>query len=313
MIRRPRTDFLLSLVLLAAFFAIPLVTADDGILYLGMLIMVWSVFALGYDIAFGTAGILSFGHAAFFGMGAYGLTWAQLNWNLPFSAGVVVAGLAGTLVALLVGYIGKRITGLFFSLLTLMMAELVAILMLNQFRDYSGGVDGIPGVSRPSFMSLDFFNNGVFYWVVFGVFFATLMACKVLKSSPLGNALQGIRQNPVRAEQLGFSPLRLRMLAMGISGFISGVAGGLMAALMMYASPQLLGWKISGDVLIMTLLGGSGTLIGPILGVTFFEVLREVLSSYSDYWYGMVGIVFILCTLFLPGGLGGIILKRRAR
>ncbi|NYT64520.1 branched-chain amino acid ABC transporter permease [Alcaligenaceae bacterium] len=307
--RFQNTDFALALAIAGVFAILPWFTANEGILFLVSLIMVWSVFALGYDIAFGSTGILSFGHAAFFGMGAYGLTWAQLNWNLPFSIGLVVAGLFGTAVALVVGFIGKRITGLFFSLLTLMMAELVSILMLNQFRGFSGGVDGIPGVSRPTFMDWDFFNNAVFYWVVFVVFLATLLVFRVLRSSPLGQALQSVRQNPVRAEQLGFSILKLRLTAMGISGFFSGVAGGLLAALMMYTGPQMLGWKVSGDVLIMTLLGGSGTLLGPIVGVAFFELLREVLSSYSDYWYGMVGVVFILCTLFLPKGLGGVLLK----
>jgi branched-chain amino acid transport system permease protein len=93
-----------------------------------------------------------------------------------------------------------------------------------------------------------------------------------------------------------------------MSGALSGMAGGLLASLMMYTGPQMLSWKTSGDVLIMTLLGGSGTLLGPIVGVAFFEVLREVLAAYSDYWYGLVGVVFILCTLFLPKGLAGTVL-----
>jgi branched-chain amino acid transport system permease protein len=91
---------------------------------------------------------------------------------------------------------------------------------------------------------------------------------------------------------------------------VSGIAGGLLASLMMYTGPQMLNWKTSGDVLIMTLLGGRGTLLGPVIGVAFFEILREVLSSYSDYWYGLVGVVFIVCTLYLPKGLAGTVLHK---
>jgi branched-chain amino acid transport system permease protein len=202
------------------------------------------------------------------------------------------------------------VTGLFFSLLTLMLAELVSILMLTRFRAQSGGVDGLPGVPRPAFMNIDFSNNFNFYWVVYAVFIGVVLVCHVLRGSPLGHALQSVRQNPVRAEQLGFGVLGLRQTAMGLSGFVSGIAGGLLASLMMYTGPQMLNWKTSGDVLIMTLLGGRGTLLGPVIGVAFFEILREVLSSYSDYWYGLVGVVFIVCTLYLPKGLAGTVLHK---
>ncbi|WP_372657617.1 branched-chain amino acid ABC transporter permease [Hydrogenophaga sp.] len=303
--RLERLDIRLCLLVMAILVALRIGTRDEGILFVACLVMVWSIFALGYDLVFGTAGILSFGHAAFFGMGAFGMTWAQMHGGLPFSLGLVAAGLLGAACAWGVSLIGSRITGLFFSLLTLMMAELMSVLMLTRLRGLSGGVDGLPGVARPVWGEIDFFNNANFFWVVFAVFIAVVLACWVLRRSPLGQALQAVRQNPVRAEQLGFGVRRLRQAAMAISGGVSGIAGGLLASLMMYTGPQMLGWKTSGDVLIMTLLGGSGTLLGPIVGVAFFEVLREVLAAYTDYWYGLVGLVFILCTLFLPKGLAG--------
>lgn len=303
--RLERLDARLCLLVLAILVGLRLGTRNEGILFVVCLIMVWSIFALGYDLVFGTTGILSFGHAAFFGMGAFGMAWAQLHGGLPFSLGLVAACLLGAACAWVVSLIGSRITGLFFSLLTLMMAELMSILMLTRLRSYSGGVDGLPGTARPSWGTIDFFNNANFFWVVFAVFAVVLLAIWVLRRSPLGQALQAVRQNPVRAEQLGFSVRPLRQIAMAISGGVSGIAGGLLASLLMYTGPQMLNWKTSGDVLIMTLLGGSGTLLGPIIGVAFFEVLREVLAAYSDYWYGLVGLVFIVCTLFLPKGLAG--------
>jgi len=307
-----RMDFRFSSAVAALFIALPWATSDDGILFLASLIMVWVVFALGYNVAFGLTGILSFGHAAFFGLGAYGMTWAQMHWGLSFWMGLPIAGVFGATAAGMFGWIGRRVTGLFFALLTLLLSELISILLLTRLRGISGGEDGIPGVPRPEFSSWDFYDNAVFYWVILLVFLAALLFCKMLRSSPLGCALQGVRQNSVRAEQLGFNVTRLRLMALGISGFLSGASGGLLAVLMMYTSPQLLHWKSSGDIVIMTLLGGSGTLLGSILGVAFFEILREILSSYSNYWYGLVGIVFIACTLFLRQGLAGLLLKRWA-
>ncbi|HVR50546.1 MAG TPA: branched-chain amino acid ABC transporter permease [Pseudorhodoferax sp.] len=306
-------DLRASLALAALFALVALTVRNDGVSFMLSLIMVWAIFALGYDLAFGTAGILSFGHAAYFGLGAYGATWAMLRFNLPFSVGLLVAMLSGALAGTLVAWIGRRVTGLYFSLLTLMLAELVSILMLTRLRDLSGGVDGIPGVPRPSFGNIDFFANSAFVWVVFALFLATVLGVHLLRRSPLGQALQGLRQNPVRLEQLGLNVGRLRLAAMGLSGAVSGLAGALLASLMMYVSPQLLHWKMSGDVLIMTLLGGSGTLLGPILGVAFFELLKELLAEYTEHWYGLLGVVFILGTIFMPRGLGGLVLRRWRR
>ena len=306
-------DLRTSLAVAALFAVLALTVRNDGVSYMLSLIMVWAIFALGYDLAFGTAGILSFGHAAYFGLGAYGATWAMLRFNLPFSVGLVCAVLMGALAGTLVAWIGRRVTGLYFSLLTLMLAELVSVVMLTRLRDLSGGVDGIPGVPRPSFGNIDFFANSAYVWVVFALFLATVLGVHVLRRSPLGQALQGLRQNAVRLEQLGLNVGRLRLVAMGLSGAVSGLAGALLASLMMYSSPQLLHWKMSGDVLIMTLLGGSGSLLGPILGVAFFEVVKEGLAAYTDHWYGLLGVIFILGTMFLPKGLAGLVLRRWRR
>nr|WP_145550111.1 branched-chain amino acid ABC transporter permease [Variovorax boronicumulans] len=306
-------DLCASLAVAAVIAVLALTVRNDGLSFMLCLIMVWAIFALGYDLAFGTAGILSFGHAAYFGLGAYGATWAMLRFNLPFSVALAAAMCLGALAGTLVAWIGRRVTGLYFSLLTLMLAELVSVLMLTRLRDLSGGVDGIPGVPRPSFGNIDFFANATYVWVVFALFLATVLGVHVLRRSPLGQALQGLRQNAVRLEQLGLNVGRLRLAALGLSGAVSGLAGALLASLMMYSSPQLLHWKISGDVLIMTLLGGSGTLLGPILGVAFFEVLKELLSAYTDHWYGVLGVVFIVGTIFMPKGLAGLVLRRWRR
>jgi len=288
------------------FLAAGLLAPDEATIYLSALIMIWSIFALGYDISFGLTGMLSFGHAAFFGIGAYAASWAMLNGNWPFTLALFVAASAGGGAALLFGLVSRRVSGLYFSLLTLMLAELISIVMTTRLRGLSGGVDGLAGVPRPRLEGVDFFNTANFYWVIFAGFCLALVVCGVLKHSPLGHALQAVRQNPVRAEQVGFDIASLRLAALGLSGAISGLAGAFLAGLMMYVSPQMLNWKVSGDVVIMTVLGGSGTLIGPVIGVALVELLREGLSAVTSYWYGVLGVIFILCTRYLPQGVAGL-------
>ena len=292
--------------LMLGFLAVGLFSPDEATLYLAALIMIWSIFALGFDLSFGLTGMLSFGHAAFFGIGAYAASWAMMSGKSSFAAALVVAAFAGGGAALLFGLVSRRVSGLYFSLLTLMLSELIAIVMTTRLRGLSGGVDGLAGVPRPEMADIDFINTANFYWLIFAGFCITLVFCGVLKHSPLGQALQAVRQNPVRAEQIGFDIAALRLTALGLSGGISGLAGAFLASLMMYVSPQLLNWKVSGDVVIMTLLGGSGTLAGPVIGVTLVELLREGLSALTPYWYGVLGVIFILCTIFLPQGIAGL-------
>ncbi|WP_158970260.1 branched-chain amino acid ABC transporter permease [Chachezhania sediminis] len=303
-------DFLIALGLCVLLLAAPLVTRNESVFFLLSLIVIWSIFALAFDFCFGRGGILSFGHAAFFALGAYGYTWATMDLGLGFGAGLAMAILCGAVFAVIVGLVGQRVTGLYFALLTLMLAQLLAIIMVTRLRRFTGGDDGIAGVPRPMFGGIDFFETVNFFWLIAAILLAVVVTMHVLNRSPLGQAIAGLKQNEERARQIGFNTARLRLAVLSISGAYSGLAGALLGALLMYVSPQLLSWKVSGDVLIMALLGGTGTLAGPILGVTLFELLKEVLSSYTEYWYGILGITFILCTIFLPKGVVSLLLGR---
>ncbi len=299
-------ETLTALGLAAVAAALRLVWPDDGFLYFVMLVMIWSIFALGYDIAFGLTGLLSFGHAAFFGMGAYAATWTMQMGGLGFGAGLVAALAMGATLAVVFAALATRVSGLFFALMTLMLGELVSLVMTTRLRGLSGGVDGLPGVARPDWFGVDFFENRHYYWVVWALFLVTMLACGLLRRAPLGQALLAVRQNAVRAGQLGLNVAAHRMAAYALSGAFAGLAGALLAGLMMYVGPQTLGWRISGDVVIMVVLGGSGTLIGPILGVILVEALREGLSLYTQHIYGLIGLIIILCTLYLPRGIAGL-------
>ena len=301
------------LVLVALLALVPLVVKDQGHLYFMTLIMVWCVFALGYDIVFGVTGLLSFGHAAFFGVGSYVFAWMVMKNPAMFPLAVVAAGLAGGIVATLVAALALRLSGIYFSLMTLAIAELFFFAASSPLRALTGGEDGLTGVPRPRLLGVDFVDDARFYLLVLVFFALALVVSRQLRNSPFGQALRGVKVNEVRADQVGFNIKRLKLAAFAISGVYSGVAGALLGSLMQFVNPQGLHWSTSGDVVIMTLLGGIGTQFGPVMGVVVFEVLKEVLSSRTVHWYGILGLIFIVATMYMPSGLYGAVSALRAR
>jgi branched-chain amino acid transport system permease protein len=299
-------DQIAMAAIVAAMIVIPLGSASEESLNLVSLILIWGLFAVGFDLIFGIAGMLSFGHAALFGAGGYALTLLTTKLGIGFLPSLLVAGVVGAALAFVLSIFALRVSGLFFSLLTLALAQLVYILASTKLRAYTGGLDGIPGVPRPMLFGVDFFNNRNYYYFLIAAFLIGLATMAILRASPFGVALKAVQANDVRAEQIGYNVQRLRQCAFMISGAYAGISGALLASLMFYISPQMLHWTTSGDVLIMTLLGGKGTLLGPVLGVAVFEVLKEELSQVTQHWYGILGVVFILCTIFLPNGIAGL-------
>ncbi len=301
---------LFLLVLLAA---VPFVWKDDGLLYFLTLVLVLSVFALGYDIVFGQTGLLSFGHAAFFGLGSYIFAFiAMKDVGLSFPA-IFLAGAGAAVLATVVAAVALRLEGIFFSLMTLAIAELLFYAASSPLRGFTSGDEGLVGVPRPSLFGIDFYGSNNFYLLVLVFFIAALACSRMLRGSPLGQAMRAVKVNEVRAEQLGFNVRRIKLAAFAISGFYSGVAGALLGSLMQFVNPQGLHWSTSGDIVIMTVLGGAGTLFGPAIGVLAFEVLKETLSAHTVHFYGLVGIVFILTTLFMPNGIHGFLSAMAAR
>ena len=295
----------------AACTAAPLLVSNEGILYYFSLVLIWSIFALGFDLAFGTAGLLSLGHAAFFGAGAFVHSILMMRAGWPFGGALAAGALAGGLLALLFGVLTIRVSGVFFTLTTQALAEMVYILAATRLHRWTGGVEGLIGVPRPTLAGIDFLQPRAYYALLAVLFLAALGAAALLRASPFGQALRGIRQNGTRAAQLGLNVTRFKVAALTVSGVYSAFAGALLASLMSFVSPQLMQWTVSGDLLIMTLLGGAGTLLGPVLGVAVIEFLREELSAVTQHWYGALGLIFVLCTIFLPNGIAGAFAPRR--
>ncbi len=301
-------------LLLATLLAlVPLAVKDQGTLYFITLILIWCIFALGFDLMFGLAGLLSFGHAAFFGIGSYVYALIMLKDPTLLPVALLAAGTTGAVAAVIVGALALRLSGIYFSLMTLAIAELVFFAASSPLRALTGGEDGLTAVPRPRMLGIDFYVDANFYLLVLAVFTAALLAARVLRHSPFGQALSGIRLNEIRAEQLGFDVKRHKLAIFAVSGLFSGVAGALLGGLMQFVNTQGLHWGTSGDVVMMTLLGGLGTLYGPIIGVVVFETLKEMFSSWTVHWYGLLGVIFILATIFMPDGLHGIMLGLRDR
>lgn len=307
-----RFDLWLSSALLAVIVTLPFLHPSDFMLNLVTLIMIWSIFAIGFDFVFGLLGMVSFGHASFLGIGGYVLTLATQSGDFSFETGLLLAVAAAAACAWLFSFFALRVSGIFFALVTLALSQLLYILADSKLREWTGGTDGL-SVLRPTLGGIDFFNSTHFYWYVAVMFVLVMALIAMLRSSPFGRVIGGIRQNEARAEQLGFNVHRYKQITFIISGAVSGLAGGLLASLLMYMNPQMLHWTTSGDVIIMTLLGGAGTLWGPVIGVLVFEALKEWLSGWTTYWYGILGFIFILVTLFFPKGVVGELQERYKR
>lgn len=274
-------------------------------------ILAWGLFAVAFDLLFGFAGLLSFGHAAFWGASSY--TTAYL---LGHGQSVPVALLGGTLAALLIalpiGFLSVRSVGIYFSMITLAFAQMLSFLAL-QWTDFSGGENGVQGLARPNLLGLDFSNNlHRYYFALFVFALGFLLAYRTVRS-PFGKVLTAVRDNETRARSVGYAPARFKLEAFLISAALSGLAGALFVFGHGVVSLDVVSWRTSGEVVMMTLLGGSGTLFGPLIGAAIVLVLQDALTT-ANLPVGIVtGLVFVLVVLFFRRGVVGTLLSWWAR
>ena len=276
---------------------------------LGSQILIFMLFAMGYDICLGYAGMLSFGHAAFFGMGAYttGLLILHYHTNilLAISAGILFS----VLLAFPIGYTAIRRRGIYFAMVTLAYAQMFYFIAFK-WTALTGGDDGLQGIPRPDFFGISLKSEtSVYYFILGFLLIAILFAFRVVRS-PFGHALVSIRESEQRAQSIGFNPVRFKLVAFVISAGLCGLAGSLYCILQNFVPLQTLHWSISGDIVMMTILGGMGTLVGPLFGGMFVVLFREVLSTYTHLWALIMGISFIVIVLVFRKGVIGELKKR---
>jgi branched-chain amino acid transport system permease protein len=300
-----------ELLVLLALLALPLLLTDYPRALIAE-IFIFAIFAMSLDLLLGFTGLMSFGHAAFFGLGAYAVavlgTQFGISAWLGVAAGIAVAGCG----AALIGFFCVRTGGIPFLMLTLAFSQLVFSVALK-WRDVTGGSDGIAIAERPSFFGYDLSHSLVMYFMALSFFALTYWGLRRLLNAPLGHAFVGIRENEQRMMAIGYPTRAYKLLSFTIAGAIAGLAGGLYAIFNGFISADAVYWTASGDILIMTMLGGAGTLIGPALGAAIVLLMKNVVSSYSEHWLAIIGVTFICCVMFFPGGLWGSLQKVRWR
>ncbi|WP_408594502.1 branched-chain amino acid ABC transporter permease (plasmid) [Paracoccus marcusii] len=269
-----------------------------------MKILCFALFAAGFNLLLGYTGLLSFGHAAFFGGGAYFTAHAVKVWGLSPELGILVgvAGAAG--LGLIMGLIAIRRQGIYFAMITLALSQMFFFFCLQAA--FTNGEDGIQSVPRGTFLGmLDLSNQINMYYFVLGVFLAGMLAIWRIINSPFGMILKSIRENEARATSLGYTVARYKLAAFVMSAAIAGLAGSVKSLVFQFATLTDVGWQMSGEVILMTLLGGIGTLIGPVIGAGLVVTLQNYLATSPLPVTVITGVVFMVCVLLFRRGLVG--------
>ncbi|MBI2527791.1 MAG: branched-chain amino acid ABC transporter permease [Candidatus Rokubacteria bacterium] len=283
-----------------------LVTSLTEVLILGL-------FAMSLDLLVGYTGLDSFGHAAVYGLGAYTASLLLLRAEVSLPTAVLGGALLTAVLALPMGWLCTRTTGVSFAMLTLAFAQLLYA-VAYKWQSVTGGSDGLAGVSRtPGPFGLTWFTSRPgYYYFVAGCLAGAYVLCRAFVASPVGTTLLAIRENERKASALGYNPRAYKIAVFVIAAFFGGLAGALYAPFAGFASPDLFFWILSGQVLVMVIVGGSGSLLGPIAGAAVFLLLEHHLSGLTDSWALILGLIFIVFVVFVPEGLWGIVRRHAA-
>jgi branched-chain amino acid transport system permease protein len=269
-----------------------------------MKVLCFALFACAFNLLLGYTGILSFGHAAFFGGAAYFTAHAVKEWGLPTELGILVGVLGATILGLIIGFFAIRRQGIYSTMITLALAQMFAFFCLQA--SFTHGEDGIQGVPRGYLFGFVDLNQPLnMYFFVLAVFLIGLFIIWRIINSPFGMILKSVRENEPRAISLGYSVARYKLAAFVMSAALTGLAGGLKAIVFQFATLTDVSWQMSGEVVLMTLLGGIGTLIGPIFGAALVAALENYLATSEFPVTVITGIIFMVCVLVFRRGIIG--------
>lgn len=297
-------------VLLVLPFIVPLVGMNVGI---ASEIVIYSLFAIAFNILLGFTGLPSFGHAAFFGTGAYMVSILQYQGIDNTAVALLAAALGGGISAGLVGLLVCKKRGIYFGLLTLAFGQMFFIVAMR-WDEVTGGETGLTGLTRATidlgFAAFDLNDQLTFYYFVLLVFFVSILVIWRILSSPFGAVLRGIKENELRVQYLGYPAYLYKWAAIAISGLFSGLAGGLFAYYQYATYPEFVFWVQSGNVVVATLIGGGlNSFFGPILGAAIFVGAEDLISSYTEHWMLFFGLLFISVVIFFPNGIPQAVLQ----
>jgi branched-chain amino acid transport system permease protein len=272
-------------------------------------ILIWGLLAMSSDILIGYTGLVSFGHSAFFGLGMYGAAAALITMHPPSLWLALPYGLvAAAAVAAFVAYFSTRLRDIYFAITTLIFSQIFYVVIFT-WTELTGGENGLtfsrPALAIPGLFSVPF-TTTTLHWFVLGVVVISYLILRRITQSPFGMVLQSIRENEARTRAIGYPIERYKIVAVMLSGLFAGLAGVLYAIQNRFAAPDFVFFVVSGEVVIYNVIGGIGTLVGPIVGAAFFLLLREGLSRFfTEFYLIPVGVIFILIVIFMPQGLLG--------
>ena len=267
-------------------------------------IVIWALFALGFDILLGFTGYLSFGHAAFFGSAAYITGLSLKHYSSDIIPAMAMSFACLLVIAVILGFLTLRRSGIYFSILTLAFAEMAhALILSSTLQKWTGGDNGLTGLPSPTLFGARMGAEEVFYlasaFLIVGFFVA-----RIIRRSPFGLMLRSVKENPMRLEYTGVNVFAYKMAAFVISAMYAGLAGSLIVIYEPYVATKYIYWSTSGEVVIMSVIGGIGTLIGPIIGAAFMLYFENVVQGFiGGEWKLVLGLIFVFIVIFLPGGI----------
>jgi branched-chain amino acid transport system permease protein len=265
-------------------------------------ILIWGIYAMSLDLLMGYAGMVSFGHSAFFGVGGY-VAALVLTTHPGLLGALLLPALAGALAAFVIGFFSTRVSGVYFIMLTLAFSQMLYAYAFQA--SWLGAEDGITGVPRPALFGVPTGEAWTFHVYVVTVTGAAALFLRRVVRSPFGHVLLGIHENEGRMEAIGYPVRRYKLLAFVLGGTLAALAGSLYAQFSGSITPDALFWKTSGEALLMVILGGTGTLGGAVLGAAAFILLQSLVATYTERWMLILGITFVTFVLFAPGGIVG--------
>ena len=269
-----------------------------------MRVLCIALFACAFNLMIGYVGLLSFGHAAFFGMGAYVAAWTMKFWHVDAVVAILLGGATGAVLGLFLGYLAIRRSGIYFAMITLALAQMVYFFCLEA--PFTGGEDGIQQVPRGHLFGVINLNDDMaMYWVVAVVFIAGFLLIHRIIHSPFGQVLKAIRENEPRATSLGYRTDDYKLIAFILSCMLSGVAGGTKAIVFGIATLTDVHYSTSGEVVLTTLLGGLGTVFGPVVGAVVVTAMENYLAQFGSWVTVTQGAIFVLCVLAFRRGIVG--------
>ena len=291
-------------------------TVVGGYTGLATRVLILGLAAMSVNFLLGFTGVLSFGHAAYFGLGAYGVG-LMLKYVAPSTPLAIVAGaLVGTIAAAVIAALIVKLRGIYFAMVTIAFGQMFYFIAFR-WSPVTGGDDGLTGWQRQpidlGFARIDILSNAqAYYYVVLLIFAVSVAIMGLILRSPFGRTLLSIRENERRARFLGIPVERHIWIAFVISCFFASLAGGLYALLNNFVDPRSLHWTLSGNFVIMAVVGGMRSFWGPLIGAAIFVVLQDYVSSYTQNWMFFLGIFFVLIVLFFPRGVLGVIRRKRS-